>query len=137
MSNWTLYGISGNPSYEITKAWLKNHGISFEDRSLYFITNDEVRRMAKMFGNDLRGLSYPDEFSFSILNPQKQNLSKSIRDIQSGKLSDQEVIKLLTENPNLILTPILTNFDKIVVGYDYEKLVSTFRHVKVKDVRIT
>jgi arsenate reductase-like glutaredoxin family protein len=134
MDKWVLYGKSGNPSYEITKAWLKNNGIPVENNSVFQLTRKEIARLAALVPGGAKNLAYPDEFSFLLINPQKSTDKVHINKIQSEGLTEDEIIDILADFPSLVITPIVTEYKTIVVGYDLETMVSTFRFVKVKDV---
>jgi arsenate reductase-like glutaredoxin family protein len=134
MDHWILYGKSINPSYEICKAFLINHGIPFENKSVYSITKEEIVRLSKLVTGGARSLAYPDPFSFILINPQRTSDQVFIKEIQSGQMSEEEIINRLAESPYLILSPILTNFNLFIIGYHYETMVRTFRFFKVKDV---
>lgn len=135
MDNWFLYGISGNPSFEVTKAWLKNHGIPVEVRSVYRITEEELNKLSKITSKGVKGLAYPDAFSFSLINPQRASEQNLIDKIQSNTLGDSEVKSLLIENPFLIVSPMLSNFETIIIGYQYDVMVNMFRFFKVRDIQ--
>jgi arsenate reductase-like glutaredoxin family protein len=134
MDKWVLYGKSGNPSSDIAKAWLTNNGIPFESRSVYELTRGEIARVADLMPGGASKLTYPDVFSFSMINPQRQTERAYIEKIHSNELSEEEVRDLLAEMPSLVITPLITNYKTIIVGYDLDTLVNTFRFVKVKDV---
>jgi arsenate reductase-like glutaredoxin family protein len=134
MDKWVLYGKSGNPSYEIAKAWLKNNGIPVENNSVFQLTRAEIARLAALVEGGAAKLAYPTKFSFTIINPQKNNEKSHIEQIHSGSLSEDEIIDILADYSSLVITPIVTDYKRILVGYDLETMVSTFRFVKVKDV---
>ncbi|GEN33948.1 ArsC/Spx/MgsR family protein [Aneurinibacillus danicus] len=134
MDQWILYGKAGNPSYEITKAWLKNNGIPFENRSVFQLTREEIARLVALVPEGAKKLVYPDTFSFSMINPQKKTEKSYIEKIHSGDLSEEEIVGILADYPSLVITPIVTDYKTVVVGYDLDTMVSTFRFVKVKDV---
>jgi len=134
MNKWVLYGKSGNPAYEITKAWMKNNGIPVENNSVFQLTRGEIGRLADIIPGGAKNLVYPDTFSFSMINPQKKTEKEHIERIHSGNLSEEEIRDVLALYPALVITPIITDYKTIIVGYDLDTLVSTFRFVKVKDV---
>ncbi|WP_134699519.1 ArsC/Spx/MgsR family protein [Ammoniphilus sp. YIM 78166] len=136
MDKWTLYGKTGNPSYDVTKAWMSNHGIPFENQSIYRITREEIEGLAKLMPGGAKSLAYPTPFSYAMMNPQRASEKDNIEDIQNGSLPEEEVINRLAQRPYLIITPILTNGKQAIVGYQYDTMVSTFRFVKVKGVEM-
>jgi len=136
MDRWVLFGKSGNPSYEVSKSWFKNHGIPREDRSIYSITREEIERISKLVSGGAKSLVYPNAFSYTLINPQRTSEQGLVEEIQKGLLSEEEVISRLAQHPYLIITPIITNMEKVIIGYQYETMVSTFRSVKVKDVLV-
>lgn len=133
MTNWILFGKSGNPSFEVTKAWLKNHGIPVEIRSVYSITEQEINTLSEITDRGARDLAYPNAFSYALINPQRASDQTLIEQIHSNTLSENEIKNLLIQNPHLVVSPILTNFHTFIVGYQYEKMGNTFRFVKVRD----
>lgn len=136
MDQWVLYGRSGNPSSDIAKAWLTNNGIPFESNSIYDLTKEEIAKLADLIPGGARKLAYPNVFSFSMINPQRQTERAYIDKIHSNDLSEEEVRELLADMPSLVITPLITNYKTILVGYDLDTLVNTFRNVKVKDVKM-
>ncbi|WP_251551666.1 hypothetical protein [Neobacillus muris] len=136
MDRWVMYAKSGNPASDIAKAWLKNNGIPFESNSVFRLTRGEIARLADLIPGGVREMIYPDVFSFSMINPQRDFERKYIEKIQSGQLSEEEMRDLLAEVPSLAISPIITNYKTVIVGYDLDTMVSTFRFVKVKDVTI-
>jgi len=136
MDRWVMYAKSGNPASDIAKAWLKNNGIPFESNSVFRLTRGEIAKLADLIPGGVREMIYPDVFSFSMINPQRDFERKYIEKIQSGQLSEEEMRDLLAEVPSLAISPIITNYKTVIVGYDLDTMVSTFRFVKVKDVTI-
>jgi arsenate reductase-like glutaredoxin family protein len=134
MDQWVLYGKSGNPSSEITKAWLKNNGIPVDSHSIFQLERNEIARLAALIQGGAKKLVYPDVFSFSLINPQKKTEKSYIEKIHSSELTEEEIINILADFPSLVISPIVTNYKTILVGYDLDTMVSTFRFVKVKDV---
>lgn len=134
MDKWVLYGKSGNPSSDIAKAWLKNNGIPVENNSIFQLTRAEIARLSNLIEGGAAKLVYPTEFSFSMINPQKKTEKAQIEKIHSGALTEDEIIDLLAVYPSLVITPIVTDYKRVLVGYDLDTMVSTFRFVKVKDV---
>lgn len=136
MDQWLLYGKSGNPSSDIAKAWLRNNGIPFENMSVYDLTREEIDRIADLIPGGASKLVYPDVFSFSMINPQRHTERPYIAKIQSGEISEEKIRDLLAEMPSLVITPVITNGDSVIVGYDLDELVNSFRFVKVKEVSL-
>lgn len=134
MDKWVLYGKSGNPSSDIAKAWLKNNGIPVDNNSIFQLTRSEIARLADLLPGGAKELVYPDTFSFSMINPQKKTEKEYIEKIHSGSLEEEEIRDILAVYPSLVISPIVTDYKTILVGYDLDTLVSTFRFVKVKDV---
>ncbi|WP_134699517.1 hypothetical protein [Ammoniphilus sp. YIM 78166] len=134
MVNWTLFGKSGNPSYEVTKAWLRNHGIPHDDKSVYQMTREEIEKLASQVPGGAKSLVYPDGFSYAMMNPQRAVDRVIVEEIQSGSLSENDILARLQLSPHLMITPILTNGTQVIIGYQYETMVSTFRFVQVRDV---
>ncbi|MFB4163853.1 hypothetical protein ACE1TI_08420 [Alteribacillus sp. JSM 102045] len=134
MDKWILYGKSGNPSVDTSKAFLQNHGIPFENRSIYQLTYEEIKKMAAIVSGGAKSITYPTAFSYSLINPQRSSDAELINEIQHGNMSEEEIINCLAMHPYLVITPIITNFQEIIIGYQYQKMMDTFRFVKVKDV---
>lgn len=134
MDKWVLYGKSGNPSSDIAKAWLKNNGIPVENNSIFELTRGEIDRLADLLPGGAKELVYPDSFSFSMINPQKKTEKVYIEKIHNEGLTEEEIRDILAVYPSLVISPIVTDYQTILVGYDLDTMVSTFRFVKVKDV---
>lgn len=137
MDKWVIYGKSGNPASDIAKAWLKNNGIPATNYSIFQITRQEINKLSDLLPGGAKELVYPSVFSFSIINPQKKTEKELVEKIQKDELSDNEIRDLLVTYPALLISPIITNGQTVLIGYDIEKLVSTFRFVKVKDVMMS
>ncbi|WP_251551664.1 ArsC/Spx/MgsR family protein [Neobacillus muris] len=134
MDKWVLYGKSGNPASDIAKAWLKNNGIPSENYSIFQLTREEIARLANLLPGGAKDLVYPNTFSFSLINPQKKTEKEYIHQIHKGELTEDEIIGILGTYPALVISPIITDYKTVLVGYNLEKMVSTFRYVKVKDI---
>lgn len=134
MDKWVLYGKSGNPASDIAKAWLKNNGIPCDDYSVFQLTREEIARLADLLPGGAKELVYPDIFSFWMINPQKKTEKDYIQKIHSGELAEEEIRDILATYPALVISPIITDYKRVLIGYDLETMVSTFRFVKVKDV---
>lgn len=134
MDRWVMYSKTGNPASDIAKSWLDNNGIPYEKNSIFELTRGEIARLADLIPEGVRKLIYPSEFSYSMINPQRKMERQYIEKIHSGNLSEEEMRDLLAEMPSLAISPIITNYEKIIIGYDLDKMVNTFRFVKVKDI---
>ncbi|TKH03441.1 hypothetical protein FC682_17910 [Peribacillus simplex] len=134
MDQWVLYGKSGNPSSDITKAWFKNNGIPVEENSLFQLTKKEIEKLASLLPGGVKSMVYPDAFSYCLINPQRKTESIYIDKIHGGYLSEEEIANLLVNYPLLIMTPIVTDYKSVIIGYDLNKLNSTLKYVKVKNV---
>jgi arsenate reductase-like glutaredoxin family protein len=134
VDKWVLYGKSGNPASDIAKAWLKNNGIPSDNFSIFQLTREEIARLADLLPGGAKDLVYPTTFSFSMINPQKKTEKELIEKIHRGEMEEEAIIDILAIYPSLVISPIITDYQKILIGYDLDNMVSTFRFVKVKDV---
>ncbi|WP_026691836.1 ArsC/Spx/MgsR family protein [Peribacillus kribbensis] len=134
MDKWVLYSKTGNPASDIAKAWLKNNGIPSENYSIFQIKREQIDILADLLPSGAKDLVYPNTFSFSMINPQKKTEKEYIHKIHSGELTEEEIRDILATFPALVISPIITDYKTVLVGYDLEKMVSTFRYVKVKDI---
>jgi arsenate reductase-like glutaredoxin family protein len=133
---WNLYGSTYNPSSQIARDFLDNHALPYEYKGIYRITREEIAILAGIHPGGAKALAYPTGFAFSLVNPQRAKEKGLVDEIHQGKLSEEEVIDKLANHPYLIITPIVANGEKIIIGYDYNEMVKTFRNVKVKEIDI-
>ncbi|MBS4206619.1 ArsC/Spx/MgsR family protein [Bacillus sp. FJAT-50079] len=128
--SWTMYGSRGNPSSEITRKWLKNNDLPFEEKSIYRITKEEIERIDKLLEGGIQSAVYPDVFSYLLVNPNRGKEKEGINQIQNNKISKDEMIDLLEVHPFLLMTPILIKGEgeQVIVGYDYDLLSKVFKN---------
>jgi regulatory protein spx len=112
MDELKFYSYPSCTSCRRTKSWLKSQGVDFNEQHLFRETPDaeELRRI----------LSLTTQGIDEILAKR----SKEYKDlgIDVEELSLNEFLDLVIEKPKLLRRPILTNGEKLVVGYNLEGL---------------
>lgn len=95
-----------------TKSWLKSQGVEFHEQHLFRET-PTVDDLKKILALTTQGI---DE----IL--AKRGKEYKALDVDVDDLTMNEFLDLVIEKPKLLRRPILTNGEKVVVGYDVEGL---------------
>ncbi|QQE75872.1 transcriptional regulator Spx [Brevibacillus composti] len=90
------------------KAWLAENGVHYEERHLFKNppTSEELLEIIKMTTNGL------DE----ILSTRSQRFKNLDVDIE--EMSVSELLELLSEEPQLLKRPILTDGENLIVGFN-------------------
>jgi regulatory protein spx len=90
------------------KAWLAQKGISYEERHLFKNppSPEELLEIVKMTTNGM------DE----ILSTRSQRFKDLEVDINEMTVS--ELLEMLSEDPRLLKRPILTDGERLIVGYN-------------------
>lgn len=94
------------------KAWLAAHGVNYEERHLFKNppTPEELLDIIKMTTNGL------DE----ILSTRSQRFKNLDKDI--NEMSVKELLEMLSEEPQLLKRPILTDGENLIVGYNAQAM---------------
>ncbi|HZG74045.1 MAG TPA: hypothetical protein VEY51_21130 [Chondromyces sp.] len=124
MDKWVLYEKPGNPVSDMTKEWFKNNGIPIESNSIFQLTWVEIEKLADLLPGGAKDLVYQDIFSFYLINPERQTEKEYIQKIHSGDLDEKEIRDLLSNFQSLIISPIVTNYKKILIGSDLDTMAS-------------
>ncbi|GAA4715449.1 transcriptional regulator MgsR [Brevibacillus fulvus] len=90
------------------KAWLSENGVKYEERHLFKNppSVEELMEIAKMTTNGL------DE----ILSTRSQKFKDL--DIDINELTVSELLEMLSDDPRLLKRPILTDGQRLIVGYN-------------------
>lgn len=112
MEKLKFYTYPSCTSCRRTKSWLKNQGVDFNEQHLFreTPTADELRKILSLTTIGI------DE----IL--AKRSKEYKALDIDVDSLSLSEFLDLVIEKPKLLRRPILTNGDRLVIGYDLDGL---------------
>lgn len=97
-----------------TKAWLRENGVSYEERHLFRNppSVDELKDIVKMTHNGMD----------DILSTRSKTFKELDVDIDDMKFS--ELLEILSEEPRLLRRPILFDGEKLIIGYDREALTN-------------
>lgn len=108
MNKLMFYTYPSCTSCRKTKAWLKEKGIKYEERHLFKAppTVEELLEIIKMTNNGL------DE----ILSTRSQKFKELDVDIE--ELTVTQLLSMIHEEPRLLKRPILTDGEKLIVGYN-------------------
>ncbi|QRG65788.1 Spx/MgsR family RNA polymerase-binding regulatory protein [Brevibacillus choshinensis] len=90
------------------KAWLAENGVNYEERHLFKNppTAEELLDIIKMTSNGL------DE----ILSTRSQRFKNL--DVDINDMSVKELLEMLSEEPQLLKRPILTDGENLIVGFN-------------------
>ncbi|USG67535.1 Spx/MgsR family RNA polymerase-binding regulatory protein [Brevibacillus ruminantium] len=90
------------------KAWLAENGVNYEERHLFKNppTSEELLEIIKMTTNGL------DE----ILSTRSQRFKNL--DVNIDDMSVSELLEMLSEEPQLLKRPILTDGENLIVGFN-------------------
>ncbi|MFC7320871.1 Spx/MgsR family RNA polymerase-binding regulatory protein [Halobacillus campisalis] len=107
-----FYSYPSCTSCRRTKAWLTSQGVEFSEQHLFRETPDvnELRQILSLTTNGIDEILAKRSKEFKALN------------IDVEELTVNEFLNLVIEKPKLLRRPILTNGDKLVVGYNVEGL---------------
>lgn len=108
----TAYLYNSCTSCRKTDELLRESGIDYERRE-YFkdkFTRDELRELL-----DSHGLTIAEVIS-TRSTPYKQH------DLANRRLSDDEILDLMVEDPRLLRRPIIISGDRVVIGHNAAKL---------------
>ncbi|MGI8316152.1 Spx/MgsR family RNA polymerase-binding regulatory protein [Halobacillus mangrovi] len=112
MDELKFYSYPSCTSCRRTKSWLKSQGVEFNEQHLFRETPD-VDELRKILSLTTQGI---DE----ILATRSKEYKELGIDVDDLSLS--EFLDLVIEKPKLLRRPILTNGEKLVVGYNLEGL---------------
>ncbi|MCA0982759.1 Spx/MgsR family RNA polymerase-binding regulatory protein [Halobacillus yeomjeoni] len=114
MDKLKFYSYPSCTSCRRTKSWLKSQGVDFNEQHLFRETPsaDELKDILALTTQGI------DE----IL--AKRSKEYKALDIDVNELSLNEFLNLVIEKPKLLRRPILTNGEKLVIGYNLEGLRS-------------
>ncbi len=113
MGKLTFYTYPSCTSCRKTKSWLNDHHINYEERHLFRETPN-VEELMDIISLTTDGLS-------EILATRSESFKKLNVDLEELRLS--EVLKILCDEPRLLRRPIITDGDRLVVGYNQPGLI--------------
>ncbi|MFY0546371.1 Spx/MgsR family RNA polymerase-binding regulatory protein [Brevibacillus sp. H7] len=104
----TFFTYPSSTSAIKTKAWLTKHGVNYEERHLLKKppTVDELMEIAKLTKQGMDELLATRSQEFKQLGVNIEELTVS------------ELLTLLSEKPQLLKKPIITDGKNLIVGYD-------------------
>jgi regulatory protein spx len=114
MSHVTFFTYPSCTSCRKTKAWLNEHGVHYKERHLMKDppSVDELMQIIKMTTNGTEEILSTRSRTFKQLNVNVEELKIS------------ELIELLIEEPRLLKRPIITDGERLIVGYNRQALTS-------------
>ncbi|UOQ42530.1 Spx/MgsR family RNA polymerase-binding regulatory protein [Halobacillus salinarum] len=118
MNGLKFYTYPSCTSCRRTKSWLKNQNVDFSEQHL-FKNTPSAEELKKILALTTEGI---DE----IL--AKRSKEFKALDIDINELSVSEFLELVAEKPKLLRRPILTDGEKLVIGYNPEGLRSITNH---------
>lgn len=117
MSGIKFYTYPSCTSCRRTKAWLKNKEVTFKERHIFRETPsyDELLEILQLTTDGIDEILATRGKTYKSLN------------IDVNELSISEFIDLVMKEPKLLRRPILTDGDKLVVGYNEDGLKNISR----------
>ncbi|RDY70740.1 MULTISPECIES: Spx/MgsR family RNA polymerase-binding regulatory protein [Halobacillus] len=112
MEKLKFYTYPSCTSCRRTKSWLKSQGVDFNEQHLFreTPTAEELRRILSLTTHGIDEILAKRSKEFKTL------------DLDVEDLTLNEFLELVIEKPKLLRRPILTNGDKLVIGYDLDGL---------------
>ncbi|UPG65839.1 Spx/MgsR family RNA polymerase-binding regulatory protein [Metabacillus endolithicus] len=122
VKNLMFYSYPSCTSCRKTKHWLKAHNVTFHERHLFRDTPsiDELKQI----------LSLTTEGIDEILATRSQTYKDLNIDV--NELSLSEVLTLMHQEPKLLRRPIITDGNKLIVGYNPQELSKVARKQELK-----
>ncbi|GGE46754.1 regulatory protein MgsR [Pullulanibacillus camelliae] len=112
MTQMIFYTYPSCTSCRKTKAWLKQHHIHYEERHIFKETPniDELMQIIQLTTDGIKEILATRSETFKNL------------DVNIDELKVSEVLKLLHDEPKLLRRPILTDGEKLIVGFNRTRL---------------
>ncbi|MGM0215802.1 transcriptional regulator Spx [Enterococcus sp. AZ109] len=107
-----LYTSPSCTSCRKAKAWLKESGLSFEERNIFSepLTKNEIKEI----------ISLTETGTEEIISTRSKVYEKI--DVDLDELSFNELVALIEENPGLLRRPIILDDKRLQVGYNEEDI---------------
>ncbi|MGV3488841.1 MAG: Spx/MgsR family RNA polymerase-binding regulatory protein [Tuberibacillus sp.] len=128
MARLVFYTYPSCTSCRKTKAWLKQHQIDYVERHIFKETPemDELMNIIKLTKEGVKEILATRSETFKKLNVNIDDLRVS------------EVLELLHNEPRLLRRPILTDGEKLIVGYNRTGLQKLSEaHSKISDKHVS
>ena len=119
---WTIFDKPDCTDCEKGNAWLKNHGIRVHKVNVFAVSKEQISLWAELSENGAVDLMDQEQKSNTVYQTK----------IHNQALSDHDIVAILADHPELIRTPVITNHEQIIIGYQSDKMKSTFRFVKIR-----
>lgn len=113
---WTLYAYSSCSSCTQAAAWLRRHNIDFRIVPIYQEppAREEIEAMASRLEGGVHELVGTRSNKFRELG------------LKGKELSDSEWVDWLVKEPRLLRRPILTDGEKVIVGFSESRYADAF-----------
>ena len=120
-----LYVSPSCTSCRKAKSWLEEQELEYVEKNIYHepLTKDEIKEI----------LMLTDEGTEEIISYRSQAYKSLEEDI--NKLSMNELLDLLIEEPSLIRRPIIMDDRRLQIGYNEEE-IRMFLPRKIRDIRL-
>lgn len=112
MEKLKFYSYPSCTSCRRTKSWLKSQGVDFNEHHLFRETPD---------ADELRDILSLTTHGIDEILAKRSKEYKAL-DIEVEDLTINEFLDLVIEKPKLLRRPILTNGERLVIGYNLEGL---------------
>ncbi|WCK53104.1 Spx/MgsR family RNA polymerase-binding regulatory protein [Aneurinibacillus sp. Ricciae_BoGa-3] len=111
-SHLTFYTYPSCTSCRKAKAFLKENGIDYEERHLFKNppSVDELLDIVKMTHNGMD----------DILSTRSRKFKELDKDIEDMTVS--ELLEMISEEPRLLRRPIITDGEKLIIGYNHSAM---------------
>jgi transcriptional regulator, Spx/MgsR family len=126
----TFYTAPSCTSCKKAKVWLVKHDIEFYERNIISkpLTEGEIRHILTMSDEGIEGLISTRNRYVKLLN------------IDFDDLTFSEVVKIISENPQILRRPILMDDKRLHIGYNEEEirifLPRIFRSIENEEARL-
>lgn len=108
----TLYTSPSCTSCRKARAWLKEHGIPFNERNIFSepLSMDEVKNILRMTENGTEDIISKRSKAYQSLN------------VNLDEMSMTELYDLIRKNPGLLRRPIIMDDKRLQIGYNEDEI---------------
>ncbi len=116
----TIYTTPSCSSCRKAKKWLKEHNIDYVEKNLF---------NTKFTKNDLIEILEKTDFGFDDIISTRSKVFKE-NDLSVDKLTINELIKFIQENPSILKRPIIIDDKRLQIGYNDEEIETFLPRIK-------
>lgn len=115
MSAATIYGIKNCDTMKKTFRWMDENGVAYDFHD-YKKEGANISVLKKAI----------DAHGWEIVINKRGTTWRKLDDAMKEQMDERLAITIATDNPSIIKRPIIVQDDKVMVGFDADKLCSAF-----------